>query len=343
MGSSTSSSSGPRLRRRASAPEAARAAPDDPSIPTSAVVDHVVRAIVVHHNRPDAAGQTCRALLQDPAVARVVIVDSGSDPAMIVELVESVGDLAQIVLAGSNVGFGPGANLGLRAWLDAPDAEPWAVIAPHDAAPMPGCVSRLVAALATRPRGAMACAEYGPGEDFRPTVDKFFGGSFVAAPRGEGWETVDYAHGTLLAFRPDALRDIGLFDERFFAYCEEADIGIRARRAGWEVGLVWGAVVANGKPPRADLGRYLQLRNTFLLLEKHFGVGAVVPRLAWEVGLHLTGGVGPTLGVGVASGASSPKRELRRASLLAIRDYLMRNFGPPPSELLARPPQPAER
>ena len=38
---------------------------------------------------------------------------------------------------------------------------------------------------------------------------------------------------------------IGPFDERFFAYGDETEIGLRARRAGWKVGLVWGAVVVN--------------------------------------------------------------------------------------------------
>ena len=275
------------------------------------------------------------AFRADAAVGRVNVVDSGSAPAHLARLqaLLSGRHAVDIVEAGANVGFGPGANIGLRAWL-ASGSEPWAVVAPHDARPQDGCVSRVVAELQAHPSGAMACAEYGPGEDFRPTVDKFFGGSFVAAERGAGWESVDYAHGTLLAFRPEALRAIGLFDERFFAYCEEADIGIRARATGWDVGLVWGAVVDNGRPPRADVGRYLQLRNTLLLLEKHFGFGPVVARLAWELGVLATGGSGPTLGVGVAPGAGSARVALRRSSVLAIRDYIARRFGPPPAALV---------
>lgn len=303
-----------------------------------------VRVIIVHRDRPVAAAGTVHSFLADEIVGRVVVVDSGSTPASVAQLRELAGDArVEIVVAGANVGFGPGANIGLRAWLADPAAEPWAVVAPHDARPRTGCVSRVVAELQARPRGAMACAEYGPGADFRPTVDRFFGGSFVPAPRGDGWESVDYAHGTLLAFRPDALRAIGLFDERFFAYCEEADIGIRARAAGWEVGLVWGAVVDNGRPPRADVGRYLQLRNTLLLLENHFGFTAVAARLAWEVGVLAGGGVGPTLGVGVDAGAGSARSALRRASVLAIRDYVTRRFGAPPAAVVGEPaPGPAD-
>ena len=48
----------------------------------------------------------------------------------------------------------------------------------------------------------------------------------------------------MLFARRGALEDVGLFDERYFAYCEEADLGLRAVAAGWEVGLVRGRLDA---------------------------------------------------------------------------------------------------
>jgi GT2 family glycosyltransferase len=33
----------------------------------------------------------------------------------------------------------------------------------------------------------------------------------------------------------DALKEVGLFDEDFFAYCEDTDLGLRLRRAGWKI------------------------------------------------------------------------------------------------------------
>jgi N-acetylglucosaminyl-diphospho-decaprenol L-rhamnosyltransferase len=168
-------------------------------------------------------------------------------------------------------------------------------------------------------------------------VDRFFGGWFVPTTPGDGWEDVDYPHGTLLAVTRAAVEDIGLFDERFFAYCEEADLGIRARAAGWEVGMVWGAVVGNGRPPRADLARYLQLRNTLLLLQKHFGLGATATRLTFEAAALAAGRDQPTLGVGLGDTPRDLARErvaLRRATRLALRDFVLRRFGPPPADLV---------
>jgi len=44
---------------------------------------------------------------------------------------------------------------------------------------------------------------------------------------------VDWNAGMFVAFRPEAFRSVGGFDERFFMYYEDADICRRLARAGW--------------------------------------------------------------------------------------------------------------
>ncbi|MBI5469608.1 MAG: glycosyltransferase family 2 protein, partial [Deltaproteobacteria bacterium] len=44
-------------------------------------------------------------------------------------------------------------------------------------------------------------------------------------------------------YRRSMLEEVGLFDEDFFAYCEDTDLGFRARLAGWKTVSVPGAVV----------------------------------------------------------------------------------------------------
>jgi GT2 family glycosyltransferase len=44
-------------------------------------------------------------------------------------------------------------------------------------------------------------------------------------------------------YRREMLREIGLFDEDFFSYCEDADLGLRGRLAGWKAVLAPGATV----------------------------------------------------------------------------------------------------
>jgi N-acetylglucosaminyl-diphospho-decaprenol L-rhamnosyltransferase len=73
-------------------------------------------------------------------------------------------------------------------------------------------------------------------------------------------------------FRRDCLKQIGLFDERYFAYGDEVDISLRARKAGWGVGLVWGAVVENPSTATPQsMVIYLSSRASLLLASEHAG------------------------------------------------------------------------
>jgi GT2 family glycosyltransferase len=49
--------------------------------------------------------------------------------------------------------------------------------------------------------------------------------------------------GCACLFRADALAQTGLFDEDFFAYCEDTDLGLRGRLAGWRCVFVRDAIV----------------------------------------------------------------------------------------------------
>lgn len=44
-------------------------------------------------------------------------------------------------------------------------------------------------------------------------------------------------------YRKELLNEVGLFDEDFFAYCEDTDLGMRARLSGWETVSVPRAIV----------------------------------------------------------------------------------------------------
>ena len=52
---------------------------------------------------------------------------------------------------------------------------------------------------------------------------------------------VDWVYGGNIIFRREALERVGLFDERFFIYCEDVDIGYRMQEYGWKRYFVPGA------------------------------------------------------------------------------------------------------
>jgi GT2 family glycosyltransferase len=126
--------------------------------------------------------------------------------------------------------------------------------------------------------------------------------------------------------RRELLAEVGLFDERYFAYCEEAELAVRAAQAGWEIGVVRGANVRNGGlGSRVALVDYLQLRNTLLMVREHSGRYHATIRLiiaAW----HMT------------AGSLNPRWRggpywAPRARLRAVVDHLRGRYGPPPASL----------
>ena len=63
-------------------------------------------------------------------------------------------------------------------------------------------------------------------------------------------------------YRRGMLEDIGLFDEDFFLYCEDTDLGLRARWAGWRCRYVAGAGVKHRYSHSA--GAYSPLKARFV-------------------------------------------------------------------------------
>ncbi|MEJ2696146.1 MAG: glycosyltransferase family 2 protein [Candidatus Sulfobium sp.] len=73
-------------------------------------------------------------------------------------------------------------------------------------------------------------------------------------------------------YRREMLEETGFFDEDFFSYCEDADLGLRGRLAGWRAVMAPGAVVRHlysqtgGK--YSDFKAYHVERNRFWVLLK---------------------------------------------------------------------------
>lgn len=283
--------------------------------------------VLVHWNQAEACRRTLDRFDRQGVEVRAIVVDNGSRPEQLEPLRAAVATRPGTLLIeqGYNSGFGPGANAGLRQWLAGDDTD-WCLLAPHDAEPHPGCLQRLAEALGAEPLAGLACADVGDG--MVPMLDPYFGGITRPATRSEGWEDADYPHGTLMALRRECVEEIGLFDESFFAYCEEADLGRRAVDAGWKVGIVHGARVTN-----THLGTsvaavdYLMERNTLRMVRQQSGGYHAFIRFVISL-LHLWSGWRDPTGRPPVYSASARRR--------AMFDFLRGRTGPPPEELYRR-------
>ena len=286
--------------------------------------------VILHWNRPERCVATVARFLAQPVDGgvRVVVVDNGSTPEALTVVRSGIPAAVELVRLSRNRGFGPGANAGFRHVLahPHPDDVGWVGLAPHDAEPAPDCLVRMLTVVQERPRSGLASADFGDG--LTPVVDPYFGGILAPATVLEGWQPAGHPHGTLMLVRRRVLEEVGLFDERYFAYCEEADLALRAAAAGWETGLIRGAIVVN-----PDLGTrvavidYLQLRNTLLLVREHSGRYHAAIR--WLLAVEQ-----------LAAGLALPSRRGPYwdpvARVRALFDHARGRYGPPPDSIQRR-------
>jgi hypothetical protein len=280
-----------------------------------------IPVVLVHRDQPERLRATVAAFAAQTVPVRVLVVDNGST-----SVPNGLPGDVEVIATGANLGFGPGANVGFRWVLERPELGELVALAPHDALPEPDALERIAAEFAVRSRAGLACADYGDGAT--PIVDPYFGGILAPATVADGWEPAGHPHGTLLVARRACLEEVGLFDERYFAYCEEADLGLRAADLDWEIGLVRGAMVENPNLHGAvGAGSYLQLRNTLLLVQEHSGCYHAFIR--YQLAL-----------LQLASGLVSPARRDPywhvEGKVRALLDFTRRRFGPPPADLFAK-------
>jgi len=184
----------------------------------------------------------------------------------------------RVIEQNRNVGFGAAINGAFRQ-----SRSPYLATLNDDAAPHPGWLAALVAALDARPDAGMCASQVRLyGEDTLDSAGMLVAGDGSSKQRGHTRpskffpvaEEVLFPSGSAALYRRAMLEEIGLFDEDFFLYCEDTDLGLRARWAGWRCLYVPEAVVEHhyshsaGRASR--LKAYYVERNRLFVLAKSF-------------------------------------------------------------------------
>ncbi len=87
--------------------------------------------------------------------------------------------------------------------------------------------------------------------------------------------------GCAALYRRSMLETLGGFDEDYFLYCEDSDLGLRARKAGWRCLLATGAVVEHDYS--ASAGRASALKAYLVERNRLYTVAKVFPSLLWPL------------------------------------------------------------
>jgi GT2 family glycosyltransferase len=187
---------------------------------------------------------------------------------------------ARVIVNETNVGFGAAFN---QAFRDS--KSPFIAVLNDDAAADPQWLEALLAAVEARPDVGMCASQVRlAGTGRLDSVGMLLCRDGSSKQRGHGEspgthprkQEVLLPSGSAAFYRREMLDEIGLFDESFFLYCEDTDLGLRARWAAWECLYVPDAVVehrySHSAGQASALKAYYVERNRLFLIVKNFPV-----------------------------------------------------------------------
>ncbi len=224
-----------------------------------------VGVVTITYSPGDTLDDFIRSLHTEPeARDRIVVVDNGSTdgaPEHADEMYEAV----TLIRAPGNVGYGTAANIGVKTF--GPEIE-WVLIANPDTQVTAGAISTLLEAAKAHPEAGVVGPKIlepdgsvYPSARALPSIRTGIGhavlsGVWPTNPWTKRYQqrdvsasddvtAVGWLSGAFLLVRREAFDRIGGFDERFFMYFEDVDLGRRMYLKGWRNLFVPQAIVVH--------------------------------------------------------------------------------------------------
>lgn len=242
----------------------------------------------------------------------------------------------------ANIGYAAGMNRGMRHHLER--GAQVILLLTHDVRFHPGALAVLLEQL----KRNQAFGVLGPVLWIRGENRPFsYGGmttgtganAHLAEPPAavDGVAATDWIDGCAMAIRANVVDAVGPLNERFFGYCEESEFCLRARRAGWKVGVALDAVAEQspGRSQRPGAHAYLLCRNGLeyaRLATGPRGAAAGLGRALYTIAVDSRRILGAKAGRRSATTAAESYPRLVGTAWGAM-DFLRRKWGPPPPTL----------
>lgn len=205
----------------------------------------------------------------------IIVIDNASTddtPAV----VNDINDNSKITFIQNrkNTGFATAVNQGLKyAMENFPGADCFFLLNP-DAWLEKDCLEKLIA----RTRQNKKFGLFSPLIINPNTQKPWFSGAKISWPRLRSVHTkylilnTKYLSGCALLIKKEVIEKIGLFEDRFFLYYEDADFSLRARKAGFELKIVPGAICYHkeSQSSNSKTKTYYLVKNGLLFFHKHY-------------------------------------------------------------------------
>jgi GT2 family glycosyltransferase len=294
-----------------------------------------ISVVVVNWNRKELL-RACLASLAGQTFTdfEVIVVDNGSEDgsrALVQEMTGSFPRPLRLIENEENKGFCAGNNQGFAI-----SQSEYVALLNNDAEAEPGWLEAMFEAIRVKPDVGesdvgMVASKILVWED-PSVIDKC--GHLIypdGQNRGRGSGQIDrgqfnrqeealWPDGCAALYRRAMLDEVGGFDEEFFAYADDAELGLRARIAGWTCLYAPGAVVRHHRGATLGLNSAKRLtlieRNRVLLVVKLFPWNLLWVNGAYQLARIGAGTVAALRGKGEMRRYPGPKGKLTAAMAL---------------------------
>jgi GT2 family glycosyltransferase len=178
----------------------------------------------------------------------VIVVDNGSRDGS-VQFIRNTHQWITLIELPENIGFAAACNIGIHSARGR-----YVAVLNNDTEADPHWIQGLVSAADTDKKIGMVASKILLSRESREidSVGMLMYPDGIGKQRGRGEidrgqfdekKEILFPSACAALYRKEMLQQIGLFDEDFFAYCEDTDLGLRALSGGWKAVLAPDAIV----------------------------------------------------------------------------------------------------
>lgn len=252
-----------------------------------------IAVVVPNWNGADSLSLCLDSLLSQSVKAHVIVVDNGSSDRSL-EILKQYSEV-EVIRHSVNKGYAGGTNAGLKRAIEL--GYDYVAAFNNDAIADKSWLEELIKVLDSNEEvGVATCKLLGADGQHIDSTGDYYTVWGLPYPRGRGEADVNKyddqtevfaASGGASLYRVTMLKEIGLFDEDFFAYYEDVDLSFRAQLANWKVKYVPSAVayhqIGATSSKIKGFSTYQTMKNQPLLLLKN-----VPSKYLFKVGWRFT-------------------------------------------------------
>lgn len=201
-----------------------------------------VVVVIPHWNGRKYLGKCLDSLLIQRLKSEILVVDNGSTDGSL-KILDTKYPNVIVIPQTKNLGFAGGVNVGIKQAMF--DGAKYIALLNNDAVADSHWLECLVNELEVHPKvGITTCKLLtADGSKLDSTGDMYTtwglpyprGRDELVSNKYDSLTTIFAASGGASLYRVSMLKEIGLFDEDFFAYYEDVDLSFRAQLAGWKI------------------------------------------------------------------------------------------------------------